>query len=221
MGKPGLAGPPAAVVRSRIAVPALGILALALAIAVVPLDVLSRQGSPAEPLVAAASFTAVGLVVARRRPRNPTGWLLAVIGILILLTVAGGYYAVLVYRLRDRLPLGPLALVFDVFLGNLAANKTPAVRRWARRENAGLCLTPTNSSWANPIEAHFGPLRTFVMGTSDHPNHPALACRLQAYLRWRNAHARHLGVLAAQRRERARIRSERQQHWGRPGPEAA
>jgi phosphoribosylaminoimidazole-succinocarboxamide synthase len=29
------------------------------------------------------------------------------------------------------------------------------------------------------------------------------------------------GVLAAQRRERARIRSERQQRWGRPKPEAA
>ena len=115
MGKPGLAGTPAAVTRSRIAVLALGILALALAIAVVPLDVLSRQGSAAEPLIAAASFSAVGLVVARRRPRNPMGWLLAGIGILILLTVAGGYYAVLVYRLRDRLPLGPLALVLDVF----------------------------------------------------------------------------------------------------------
>ena len=37
----------------------------------------------------------------------------------------------------------------------------------------------------------------------------------------RNAHARHPGVLAAQRRERARIRSERQQRWGRPRPEAA
>ncbi len=110
-----------------------------------------------------------------------------------------------------------LFVIFD----NLAANKTPAIRRWARRENAGLCLTPTNASWANPVEAHFGPLRTFVMGTSDHPNHPALARRLQAYLRWRNAHARHPGVLAAQRRERARIRSERQQRWGRPRPEAA
>ena len=75
MGKPGLAGTPAAVTRSRIAVLTLSILALALAIAVVPLDVLSRQGSPAEPLIAAASFTAVGLVVARRRPRNPMGWL--------------------------------------------------------------------------------------------------------------------------------------------------
>jgi transposase len=108
-----------------------------------------------------------------------------------------------------------------VVLDNLAANKTPAIRRWARRENVELCFTPANASWANPIEAHFGPLRTFVMGNSDYPNHPALARRLQAYLRWRNAHARHPDVLAAQRRERARIRSERQQRWGRPKPKAA
>ena len=53
------------------------------------------------------------------------------------------------------------------------------------------------------------------MGGSDHRNHPALARKLQACLRWGNAHARHPGVLAAQRRERARIRSERQQHWAR------
>ena len=108
-----------------------------------------------------------------------------------------------------------------VILDNLSANKTPAIRRWARRENVELCLTPTNASWANPIESHFGPLRTFVMGNSDHPNHPALARQLQAYLRWRNSHARHPDVLAAQRRERARIRSERQQRWGRPKPKAA
>ena len=44
-----------------------------------------------------------------------------------------------------------------VILDNLAANKTPAIRRWARRENVELCLTPTSASWANPIEAQFGP----------------------------------------------------------------
>jgi hypothetical protein len=59
------------------------------------------------------------------------------------------------------------------------------------------------------------------MGGSDHRNHPALARKLQACLRWRNARARHPGVLAAQRRGRARLRSERQQRWGRPEPEAA
>jgi hypothetical protein len=64
-------------------------------------------------------------------------------------------------------------------------------------------------------------LRTFTMGGSDHPNHTVLARRLQDYLTWRNANARHPDVLAAQRRERARIRSERQQRWGRPRPKAA
>jgi hypothetical protein len=108
-----------------------------------------------------------------------------------------------------------------VITGNLAANKTPAIRRRARRENAGLCCTPVSASWANPVEAQSGPLRTFVMGGSDHPNHTVLARRLQACLRWRNARARHPGVLAAQRRERARLRSERQQRRGRPEPEAA
>ena len=65
-------------------------------------------------------------------------------------------------------------------MDNLAANKTPAIRRWARRENIELCLTPTNASWANPIEAQFGPVRTFVMANSDYRNHPALArrCRI-------------------------------------------
>jgi transposase len=108
-----------------------------------------------------------------------------------------------------------------VIAGNLSANKTPAIRGWAERANVELCFTPTSASWANPIEAQFGPLRTFVMGDSSHPNHAVLARRLQDYLRWRNANARHPDVLAAQRRERARIRSERQQRWGRPKTKAA
>lgn len=103
-----------------------------------------------------------------------------------------------------------------VIMDNLSANKTPKIRAWAGRNKVELCFTPTNASWANPIEAQFGPLRTFVMGASNHPNHTVLARELHAYLRWRNANARHPDVLAAQRRERARVRSERQQRWGRP-----
>ena len=59
------------------------------------------------------------------------------------------------------------------------------------------------------------------MSNSDYRNHPALARKLQAYLRWRNAQGSLPDMLAAQRRERARIRSERQQRWGRPKPKAA
>ncbi|WP_041939701.1 MULTISPECIES: IS630 family transposase [Frankia] len=109
-----------------------------------------------------------------------------------------------------------------VICDNLSANTTPKIRRWAARNNVELCLTPTYASWANPIEAQFGPLRTFTMSNSNHPNHPnhpTLAHRLQDYLRWRNTYARHPTVLQAQRRERAR--SERQQHWGRPRTQAA
>jgi hypothetical protein len=45
------------------------------------------------------------------------------------------------------------------------------------------------------------------MGGSNHPNHTVLARGLQDYLRWRNANARHPDLLAAQRRERAKIRA--------------
>ncbi len=108
-----------------------------------------------------------------------------------------------------------------VILDNLSANTTPAIRTWAKKNKVELCPTPTYASWANPIEAQFGPVRTFVMGNSDHPNHTVLARKLQAYLRWRNANARHPDVLAAQRRERARIRSEKQHRWGRPHTRAS
>ena len=108
-----------------------------------------------------------------------------------------------------------------VIMDNLSANKTPPIRAWASKHKVRLCFTPTSASWANPIEAQFGPLRTFVMGGSDHPNHTVLARRLQDYLTWRNANARHPDVLAAQRHERARIRSERHQRWGRPRSKAA
>jgi transposase len=103
-----------------------------------------------------------------------------------------------------------------VILDNLSANKTPAIRAWSAAHNLELCFTPTNASWANPIEAQFGPLRIFTMANSNYPNHTVLTRDLQTHLRWRNTHARHPDVLAAQRRERARIRSEKGHRWGRP-----
>jgi transposase len=108
-----------------------------------------------------------------------------------------------------------------IILDNLSAHKGAAIRGWAARNKVELCFTPTYASWANPIEAHFGPLRTFVVANSDRPNHTMLARALHDYLRWRNANARHPDVLAAQRRERAKIRSERQHRWGQPRTRAA
>lgn len=47
---------------------------------------------------------------------------------------------------------------------------------------------------------------------SPEPHRPDRA--LHAYLRWRNANARHCYVLAAERKERTRIRSEKGTRWG-------
>src|SRR3954451_7330978 len=103
-----------------------------------------------------------------------------------------------------------------VILDNLSAHKGARIRRWAARHHVELCFTPTYASWANPIEVHFGPLRSFVLANSAYTNHVALTRALHAHLRWRNTHARHPEVLAAQRRERARIRSEHHHRWGHP-----
>jgi hypothetical protein len=109
-----------------------------------------------------------------------------------------------------------------VIMDNLSAHKGTDIRRWAKKNKVELCFTPTHASWANPIEAHFGPLRQFTIANSNYPNHPVQTRVLHAYLRWRNANARHPDVLAAQRRERARIRCEKGIRWGRrPVAEAA
>ncbi|MER5908869.1 IS630 family transposase [Streptomyces mirabilis] len=101
-----------------------------------------------------------------------------------------------------------------VILDNLSAHKNGRMRRWATRNKVELCFTPTNASWANPIEAHFGPLRQFTLANSHHPNHTVQTRQLHRYLRWRNQNPRHPDVLAAQRCERARIRSEKGIRWG-------
>ena len=60
----------------------------------------------------------------------------------------------------------------------------------------------TYASWANPIEAHFGPLRQFIIANSNHPDHIALFRALHTCLRWRDANAHHRDVLAAECKQR-------------------
>jgi hypothetical protein len=85
---------------------------LLLAVALVGLSFLARRpGYPLQPLMIAISSAAVGVLVARRQPRNPNGWLLLGIAAAILLSTGAGAYSLLVYRLGRDLPLGPLGLV--------------------------------------------------------------------------------------------------------------
>lgn len=92
-----------------------------------------------------------------------------------------------------------------VILDNLSAHKGDKIRLWAKENRVELCFTPP--------EARFGSLRQFTIANSHHRNHGVQTRALHAYLRWRNANARHPDVLAAQHRERARIRSEKGIRW--------
>jgi hypothetical protein len=103
---------------------------------------------------------------------------------------------------------------FLLLPANAGLTRRGGVRRWAKKNKVEPCFTPTYASWVNPSEAHFGRLRQFTLANSHHRSHPAQTRALHAYLRWRNANARHPAVLAAHRKERARIRSEKGIRWG-------
>ena len=66
--------------------------------------------------------------------------------------------------IRRARPDGPSIYVI---LDNLSAHKGKTIRARAARNRVELCFTPTYASWANPIEAQFGPLRTFVIAGSN------------------------------------------------------
>jgi hypothetical protein len=74
-----------------------------------------KLGQAASLLTIILVTAVVGLVVAVHQPRNPIGWLLAGEAVFIMLSVAGGSWADLVYRLgyHDLAFAGPPALVFN------------------------------------------------------------------------------------------------------------
>ena len=133
----------------------LGGVVLALAAATLTLVSLVRQMTvhhlgPGIAIVLA--YAGVGVVIARRQPRNPTGWLLIIFVLLYVLGAAATNYAVLAYRLGYHgLPLAAAALllatlsapsfaVFPVVIllfpdGQLTSRRW----RWALWAYAGLC----------------------------------------------------------------------------------
>src|SRR5680860_962449 len=115
----------------------------------------------------------------------------------------------------------PDSKVIYVILDNLPLHKTPKIRKWCAESKVELCFTPTSTSWANPIECHFGPLREFVLANSYPRSHRQLSRALHKHCCWRNENARDPALLEAERRERARVRSEAGRRWGERQPRAA
>ncbi len=80
-------------------------------VALVWLSVLARQpGNGIIALVIGVPSAGVGVVVARRQPGNPLGWIFLALAACLILSSVGGDYAYLAYRLGHHLPLGRAAL---------------------------------------------------------------------------------------------------------------
>ncbi len=99
----------------------LGGLGLALLAAWVLLTALTRDvqvSRDGAAVVVALGTGLLGLLVARRQPRNPEGWLLLGVAAAVLAVVDSGLYAVLDYRMHHgRLPLGETAVFIRGSLG--------------------------------------------------------------------------------------------------------
>lgn len=108
----------------------------------------------------------------------------------------------------------PDGAAISIVPDNLSAHTGADIRRWAEQNKAERCPISAYASWANPFEAHFGPLRQFTLVNSYHRSHPAQTRAPHACLRRRNAHARHPDLLTAQRKEHTRIRGEKGIRWG-------
>jgi hypothetical protein len=95
----------------------LAVLALILMAAAVvlsaPAHKLSALGTgPVIPTVVV--YAGVGVIIARRQPRNPIGWILLAFILLFLFSAAIGFYAALYYRFGyHSLPLAPVAVLLQ------------------------------------------------------------------------------------------------------------
>jgi hypothetical protein len=86
--------------------------------AMLPLTLLAHQEVDGlVALVIGVPCAGVGVVVARRQPRNPIGWLFLVIAACLILGTDGSDYALLAYRPGRHLPFGPAALVLGELWG--------------------------------------------------------------------------------------------------------
>jgi hypothetical protein len=78
-----------------------------------PVHQLALNNVGTEALTAGV-YGLAGVIIARRQPRNPIGWIMLVFIVLLMLGTDGGYYAVLHYRLgRSGLPFAQVAVLLD------------------------------------------------------------------------------------------------------------
>jgi transposase len=81
-----------------------------------------------------------------------------------------------------------IAIVLDNYSPHLSTEKDDRVGRWAEANNVELAYVPTNASFLNRIECHFGALRYFALNGTDHRSHQEQNSVIRRYIIWRNHH---------------------------------
>ncbi len=97
----------------------------------------------------------------------------------------------------------PRSQRLHIVMDNYGTHASAAVAAWAATHNVRLYFTPTNASWLNRIECHFGSLKKFALNNSDHRSHAEQEAAITSYLQWRNRHR----PLAVQPLPKARTRA--------------
>jgi hypothetical protein len=164
---------------------AFGALAVLSFAAAIPLSVLSNQ---AANLVIAAVIglpsAAIGVLVTRRQPGNPLGWLFLVSAVCQFIGTDGGGYALLAYHLGHHLPLawvavaldqiwGPSLVVFAVSILLFPDGRLSRFWRWVLRVYAvafATLLVATAVAIAGALAAH--PVRVDESGGLAAVDHP-------------------------------------------------
>ena len=82
----------------------------------------------------------------------------------------------------------PFYFTLYIILDNFSPHIVERITRYALIHNIKFAPTPTNASWLNPIEPHFGPLQTFAISNSNPTSHEEIARNVRRYLAWRNTH---------------------------------
>jgi len=97
---------------------AFGALAVLSFAAAIPLSVLSDQvANLAIAAVIGLPSAAIGVLVTRRQPGNPLGWLFLVSAVCQFIGTDGGGYALLAYHFGHHLPLASVAVALDQIWG--------------------------------------------------------------------------------------------------------